>query len=176
MDNNDSIVVIINGKPRSGKDTFCNFVTKYCEEKGMYCDTWSTIDFEKELLEDIVNREYDPKSAIDRSFLSDLKRLLNQYYDITFRDFTNLLDYYKGVFLIHTREWVEILKFQDYCRNNNIKFITVFLSRPEEQNFNNNSDLLCDSKKSMYDIIIENNGTLEDLEENAKQFCESRLF
>lgn len=176
MENNESIVVIVNGKPRSGKDTFCNFVIDYCEEKGMYCDSWSTIDFEKELLEEIVNREYDPKSAIDRSFLSDLKRLINEYYDITFRDFTNLLDIYKGVFLIHTREWAEILKFQEYCDNNDIKFITIFVTRPEEQHFNNSSDLYCDFEKNMYNIIINNDGTLEDLKENAKQFCESRLF
>lgn len=169
-------VVVINGKPRSGKDTFCNFVIKYCEEKGMYCDTWSTIDFEKELLEETVHREYNPKSATDRSFLSDLKRLLNDYYDVTFRDFTNLIEYYEGIFLIHTREWAEILKFQDYCRNNNIKFITVFMERKEQQNFDNESDSLCDFRKEIYDVIIKNNGNLEELEENAKQFCESRLF
>ena len=169
-------VVIINGKPRSGKDTFCNYIVKYCEEKNEYCDVWSTIDFEKELLEEIVNRPYDPTSSIDREFLSEFKRLLNLYYDITFRDFQNLLEFYDGIFLIHTREWAEILKFKDYCVENNIKFITVFLTRPEEQNFTNESDFYCSSTKDMYDILIENNGTLEDLKENAKQFCESRLF
>ena len=97
-------VVIVNGKPRSGKDTFCKYVIDYCEDNDKYCDAWSTIDLEKELLEDAVNRPYNPNSSIDRSFLSDLKRLLNLYYDITFRDFTNLLDLYDGIFLIHTRE------------------------------------------------------------------------
>ena len=169
-------VVIVNGKPRSGKDTFCNFVSEYCEQKEQYCDVWSTIDFEKEILEDVVNRPYNPTSSIDREFLSELKRLLNLYYDITFRDFKNLLEFYDGTFLIHTREWSEILKFEDYCRDNDIKFIKVFVTRQKEQHFNNKSDALCDEEKNLYDVIIENNGTLEDLKRDAEQFCESRLL
>lgn len=172
----NKIVVIVNGKPRSGKDTFCNFVIKYCEENNQYCDIWSTIDFEKEILEEVVNREYDPTSHIDREFLSELKNLFNTYYDITFRDFTNLMEYYDGIFLIHTREWAEILKFEDYCRDNNIKFIKVFVTRSEEKDFNNKSDSRCNEQKDLYDVIINNDGTLKELEENAKQFCESRLF
>jgi uridine kinase len=170
-------VVIINGKPRSGKNTFCDYIVNYCEEKGIFCDVWSTIDFEKEILEEIVNREYDPNNDIDRTFLSDFKQLCNECYDITFRDFKNLLMFYEGIFLVHTREWNEILRFQNYCKENDIKFITVFMSsKNEKDEFTNYSDKFCDNKKNMYDVKIENNGSLEDLEENAKQFCESRLF
>ena len=172
----NKIVVIVNGKPRSGKDTFCNYIIKYCEKNNKYCDTWSTIDLEKELLEDIVNRTYDINSDRDRAFLSELKQLINRYYDITFRDFVNLIEFYDGIFLIHTREWNEIVRFKDYCNEKNIKFITVFLTSPNEKEFNNWSDTFCIDRKDSYDIIINNNGTLEELEENAKQFCESKLF
>ena len=172
----NKIVVIINGKPRSGKDTFCNFVIKHCEENGVYCDSWSTIDFEKELLEDIVNRPYDVTSDNDRAFLSELKQLVNRYYDITYRDFVNLLEYYEGIFLIHTREWAEILRFKDYCDENGIKFITVFVTSPNEKEFSNWSDTFCIDRKNMYDILINNDGTLEELKDYAKEFCESRLF
>lgn len=172
----DKIVVIVNGRPRSGKDTFCKYIIKYCEEKGEYCDTWSTIDFEKELLEEIVNRPYDITSEKDRGFLSEFKQLINRYYDITFRDFVNLLEFYSGIFLIHTREWNEINRFKDYCKENNIKFITVFITSPNEQEFSNWSDTFCIDRKESYDILINNNGTLEDLKKYAEQFCESRLF
>ena len=175
-DMEDKIVVIVNGRPRSGKDTFCNFVIKNCEEKNKNCDVWSTIDFEKELLEDIVNRPYDVNSEKDRAFLSEFKQLVNRYYDITFRDFVNLIEFYDGIFLIHSREWNEINRFKEYCENNNIKFITVFISSPNEKEYNNWSDTFCIDRKNMYDIIINNKGTLEELEEYAKQFCESRLF
>ena len=172
----DKVVVIVNGRPRSGKDTFCKYIVNYCDEKGKYCDIWSTIDFEKELLEDIVNRPYDNSSEKDRGFLSEFKQLINRYYDVTFRDFTNLIDFYDGIFLIHTREWNEILRFKEYCNENNIKFITVFVTSPNEKEYNNWSDTFCIDRKDMYDILINNNGTLKELEEYAKQFCESRLF
>lgn len=170
------IVVIINGKPRSGKDTFCNYIVKKCEENGIYCDVWSTIDFEKEILEEIVNRPYNPESEIDRNFLSELKQLCNESYDITYRDFVNLLEFYEGVFLIHTREWQEILRFKEYCHQHDIKFITVFMSSHNQQEFSNWSDSFCNDYKNRYDYKISNNGTLEELQENAKQFCESELF
>lgn len=172
----NKIVVIVNGKPRSGKDTFCKYILDFCEEHNVYGNVWSTIDLEKELLEDIVNRPYDATSDRDRAFLSEFKQLINQYYDITFRDFVNLLEFYDGVFLIHTREWNEIIRFKEYCENNNIKFITVFVTSPNEQEFSNWSDTFCIDRKDNYDILINNNGTLEELKENAKQFCESRLF
>ena len=172
----DKIVIIVNGRPRSGKDTFCKYIIKYCEEKGEYCDIWSTIDFEKELLEEIVNRPYDVTSEKDRGFLSEFKQLINRYYDITFRDFVNLLEFYNGIFLIHSREWNEINRFKDYCKENNIKFITVFITSPNEQKFSNWSDTFCIDRKEFYDILINNNGTLEDLKKYAEQFCESRLF
>ena len=63
-----------------------------------------------------------------------------------------------------------------YCKENNIKFITVFIFSPNEKEYNNWSDTFCADRKNSYDIIINNNGTLEELEEYAKQFCESRLF
>ena len=169
-------IVIINGKPRSGKDTFSKFIVKYCDEKSILCDVWSTIDLEKEILEEYI-KPYEVNSDIDRGFLHDFKQLLNEYYDITFDDFKVIADDNEGVTLIHSREWNEILRFKKYCEEQNIKFISVFITGKNENNeFTNYSDKFCDNKKNMYDVKIENNGSLEDLEENAKQFCESRLF
>lgn len=174
MDNN--IVVIVNGKPRSGKDTFSKFIVKYCEEKDLSVDVWSTIDFEKDLLYEITRRDYDPNSELDRNFLSELKQLVNHYYNTTFRDFTNILEFFDGIHIVHSREWEEIKDFKSYCKENNIKCITVFIESNRQKEFYNYSDMFCDNEKKLYDIIIQNNGTLEELEENAKQFCDERLF
>ena len=175
----DNIVVIINGKPQSGKDTFCKYVENWCKENEKECTVWSTIDFEKELFIDITGREYDPNSEnieYDRAFLSEFKELLNKYYDVTYESFINLIDFYPGILLVHSREWNEILDFGIYCEENNIPFITVYIDNPNEKEYNNKSDKNCNSNKEEYDVIIHNNGTLKELEENAKQFCESRLF
>ena len=53
-----------------------------------------TESIEKELLEEIVHRQYNPDDEVDREFLSELKQLLNHYYNITFRDFSNLLEFF----------------------------------------------------------------------------------
>ena len=170
-------VVIVNGKPRSGKDSFSKFIVDYCEANGKDCDVWSTIDYEKEILEEIVNREYDPNSDTDRSFLSDFKQLLNEYYDITFNHFSSMLEMFDGIFVVHSREWNEINRFKKYCNENNIEFITVYISSKNERtDFTNYSDKFCDDKKQMYDYKIENNNGLEELKKNAEHFCESRLF
>ena len=175
----NNIVVIINGKPQSGKDTFCKYIEKWCEENEKECTTWSTIDFEKELFIDITGREYNPNSESvehDRAFLSEFKQLLNKYYDTTYESFINLIDFYPGVLLVHSREWDEILNFGLYCEQNNIPFITIYVKNPNEKEYNNNSDKNCNLNIEDYDIIINNDKTLKELEENAKQFCESRLF
>lgn len=175
----NNIVIVINGKPQSGKDTFCKYVEKWCEENEKECTIWSTIDFEKELFADITGREYNLNSETiesDRAFLSEFKQLLNKYFDITYESFINLIDFFPGVLLIHSREWDEILNFGIYCEQNNIPFITLYIDNPNGKEYNNNSDKNCDNNKEEYDIIIENTGTLEELKENAKQFCESKLL
>lgn len=169
-------VIIVNGKPRSGKDTVSKYITEYCEEQGTYCDVWSTIDVEKEILEEYV-KQYDTTSNIDRAFLSDLKQLLNEYYNYTFESFKSIIDLNDGIIIIHTREWEEIQNFKIYCEQNNINFITIFVTgKFQQEMFTNVSDKYCDDYYNHYDYKIHNYGTLEELRENVRNFCESRLF
>lgn len=172
----DNVIIVVNGKPRSGKDSFCKFVADYCEQNNIYCDVWSTIDLEKEILEEYI-KPYDVNSDNDRGFLHDFKQLLNEYYDITFNDFKAIADDNEGITLIHSREWNEILRFKKYCEEQDIKFISVFVTGKNENNeFTNWGDKFCDDKKNLYDYKIENNGSLEDLKKNAEKFCKSKLF
>ncbi len=169
-------IIVINGKPRSGKDTFCKYIANYCDENNIYCDVWSTIDIEKEILEEYI-KIYDSTSDIDRGFLSEFKQLLNEYYDYTFDTFKAIVDFNEGVTIIHSREWNEIKRFKEYCEENGKEFITIYMTGNNESNeFTNYSDKFCDDKKNLYDVKIKNNGTLEELKENAEQFCKQRLF
>lgn len=171
-----NIIIVVNGKPRSGKDTFCKEVINFCEQRNIECDAWSTIDLEKEILEEYV-KPYDVNSDSDRSFLSDFKQLLNEYYDYTFNTFKTIADDNIGVTLIHSREWNEINRFKHYCAEKGIKFISVFITGNNERNdFTNWSDKFCDDRKNMYDYKINNKGSLEDYKKNVEQFCNSELL
>lgn len=172
-------VIIINGKPRSGKDTFCRIVEKFCEEHDQECYTWSTIDFEKELFEEITGREYlpeGPESANDRAFLSEFKQLLNKYFDTTFESFNNMIEFFPGILLVHSREWNEILDFGCHCDMKNIPFTTIFIDNPNEKEYNNSSDKQCNRNVEDYDFVFHNNGTIKEFEENVTKFCESQLL
>ena len=115
----DNTVIVVNGKPRSGKDSFSNFIVRYCDKHSVPCDVWSTIDIEKEILEEYI-KPYDPNSDNDRGFLSDFKALLNEYYDYTFESFKVIVDdSIEGITIVHSREWKEIQRFKEYysyCR------------------------------------------------------------
>ena len=178
MQNNIS-VVIINGKPRSGKDTFCKYIEEYCEELGKDCYTWSSIDNEKEILQEWI-KPYDSDGEwtdTDRAFLSDLKKLLNSYYDYTFDSFRAQMMFSTGIVLIHSREWEEIERFKEYCNDNKIKCMTLFIRNDNlEKNYSNSSDMNCDENEDKYDFHINNHGTLEELKENARKFCNEKLL
>jgi len=173
------IVVIINGKPRSGKDTFCKYVEEWAEDFNKQCYTWSTIDSEKEVLEELLGREYDPDgewSNTDREFLSKFKQLLNKCYDYTFDVFKANLEFIGGIQLIHSREWEEIERMKEYCHDNNIRCITIYMSSKLEKNYNNDSDYLCDTNIDAYEYYINNDKELKDLKKYARDFCNKELL
>ena len=80
------MIIVVNGAPRAGKDTFCEMVQKIMEERvGPYsCRIISTVDFVKEVAKFCGwNGQKTPK---DRKFLSDLKDILTQWDDIPYKD------------------------------------------------------------------------------------------
>ena len=68
------------------------------------------------------------------------------------------------VFFIHTREPEEIKRFKD-----DYGAVTLLIKKNDVvENFSNTSDKNVDNYE--YDFIIENNGTLEELEQKAIDF------
>ena len=168
-------VVVVNGYPLSGKDTFVNFCIHNLNalEKGVG-QNLSTIDLVKSIANSLG---WDGiKTDKDRKFLSDLKRLLKDWNDIPYKTISNemhrLYRYYtehnisenRIVFFIHTREPEEIKRFKD-----DYGAVTLLIKKNDVvENFSNNSDKNVDNYE--YDFVIENNGTLEELEQKAIDF------
>lgn len=165
---------IINGRPRSGKDTFVNFCL---EELGAFGKLISTVDFVKKIATECG---WDGiKDSKNRKFLSDLKDLLTNWGDVPYKKtlqeidmFKFDLDYWdvsdKGVVFIMCREPKEIERFE---RELNAKSVLIRRASVEFEQQSNHADSEVLNHK--YDYIIENNGTVDELKEKAKGFLKN---
>lgn len=173
------MIVVVNGAPRAGKDTFCEMVQRLMEEKvGPYsCKIISTVDFVKGIAKFCGwNGQKNPK---DRKFLSDLKDILTQWDDIPYKDVINSyegmkevwkqLGYKEGkcLYFIMCREPEEIQKFVD-----RIGARTLIIEKGEvnEQIQSNHAD--ANVHNYNYNTYIHNEGTLKDLEKIAYKFTD----
>lgn len=164
-------VVVINGMPRAGKDRFVLFCQKY----KAWCKNISTVDFVKQVASfcgwDGV------KSPKNRAFLSDLKDLLTKWDDVPFKRVLCAAEKFnyeaqaygfstdEVLVFIHCREPQEISKFVNRM---NAKTLLIRRAAVEANDQSNHAD--SEVFNYEYDYIIENNGTLEDLEQAAVAF------
>lgn len=156
-------VVVINGFPQSGKDTFVRLASKYA-----LVMNYSSVDFVKEVARFAGwNGE---KNLHTRKFLSDLKDLLTFLDDIPFkkieermRAFYNMEE--QEILFIHIREPKEIEKLVKYHPD----VITLLIKRPDsEHEFSNHADAMVEEYP--YDFVIANNSSLDFFESKAKEF------
>lgn len=167
-------VIVVNGFPRSGKDTFVNFCL---QELGAFGVAVSTVDFVKDIATECG---WDgTKTPKNRKFLSDLKDLLTEWNDVPWKKVEEVFNYIKvecfqyglkdsDFFLfIHSREPKEIERFQrEYGA------VTILIDRAEvEGEQSNHSDE--EVMNFNYDYIIDNNSSLDVLQERAIQLIES---
>lgn len=157
-------VFITNGSAENGKDSFADFVGKYISTY-----KYSSIDLVKEMFE-VVGVSKKEKTEKKRRLWSDGKDLLTEYDDIPFKDVTSIVTDFKNnkieaeVLLVDIREPEEIARAVEtfgaetiLIRNPNVRKIESNHADQNVENYN-------------YDYIIENDGTLEQLERVAKLF------
>lgn len=174
MNNNDEHinVIIVNGFPQSGKDTF---IQMCLDILGPYGEQISTVDAIKEFAKFAGwNGEKDLQS---RKALSDIKDIMTEWLDLPYKEVkkairsleleadTYGLNYNDFFLFVHSREPDEIKRFVD-----DFGAKTLLIVRPgmEKQELNNHADK--DVLLLNYDYSILNNGSLEKLEESAKFF------
>ena len=166
------ITVIINGFPRSGKDTF----VELCETQtldNVSCILISSVDAVKEAAK-ILGWDGE-KDSKGRNFLSDLKDISTREYDGPMEYMCNKLN--KAVFMNNTvvafmaiREPIEIEKFVKQFSDTK----SIIIKRDSVKGIQScHADI--NVEKAKYDFVINNNGSLEDLEDVAKQFMEDIL-
>ena len=179
-------VFIINGSGGVGKDEFVKMVcdqsyssvgisdTVSIDVKRFDIENYSSISKVKEIAK-LVGWN-GTKTEKDRKFLSDLKLLTTEYNDMPLNDIKKFADEFMNkdglsfpkMLFLHIREPREIAKavkaFKEYnpktiiVKKSNIKHITSNMADRNVYRYN-------------YDITINNDGTLEELEEKAKNFA-----
>ncbi len=164
-------IFIINGSPRSGKDTFVKFVQTY------YPNTinFSSIDFIRWLSVKYFNFNDKVKDEKSRKFLSGFKRILTEYNDFPFNMCCSAINDKNSneVIFLHIRELSEIEKLKNIY--NDIKVVYVDKETDNEY-IGNNSDDNVYQVKEISDIIIHNDNSLEELNKTAKWFVERYIL
>lgn len=164
-------IIVVNGYPESGKDTFVNFCRNIVGEA--YCKNISTVDFVKYIA---AKCGWDgTKTAKNRKFLSDMKDLLTEWNDVPFQKVKKEIDFFRkdlesygvdkhGIVFIHCREPKEIERFEK-----ELGAKSVFIDREKSKKKQSNH---ADSKveNHSYTYKIDNNEDLEHLKEGAKTF------
>ena len=166
----DKQIFIINGSGGVGKDTFVQLVYMRLNEISDCIPTvmnFSSVDKIKEIAKLIGWK--GGKTEKDRKFLSDLKLLSSKYCDMPFQSMKEQIDkFYQDknlkILFLHIREPQEIDRaVKEFnaktilITRNSIKHITSNTADKNVFNYN-------------YDIIIENNGTIEDLRKTVDDF------
>lgn len=154
-----SKIIVINGMAMVGKDTFVNL----CHEINQNIIQISTIDFVKSVAKFAGwNGVKDEKS---RKFLSDLKDILEEYNDIPNKKIDEFISARpNNIIFIHAREPHNIAYYKEkynavtlLITNPNVK--TIISNHADKNVFNYD-----------YDYIIENNNTLAELKNKAREF------
>ena len=158
-------IYITSGVGRSGKDTFCEFISKYIPTY-----KYSIVDLPKEAAK--VLGWDGGKTEKDRKFLSDVMDLSTDYNDAPFKDVLSLVTDFKNskdfdeydVLIIDMRDPKDIARAVETFGAE-----TILVRKPDAKKIeSNHADR--DVENYKYDYIIENDGTLEQLQNVAEFF------
>lgn len=156
-------VIVINGLPRSGKDTFVN----YCKNSNAKIYNLSTVTDIKRKAK-LIGWD-GQKDSRGRRLLSDLKDAMTLYNDSPFQSIVDEVKTHineeNSICFIHCREPEEIERFV-----NELNAKTLFIRRAAADNVvsNHADERVYDFD---YDFVYANDGTLEQLEKDAISFA-----
>ena len=157
-------IYITNGSAENGKDSFAEFVSKYITTY-----KYSSIDLVKDMFE-VVGISKENKTEKKRRLWSDGKDLLTKYDDIPFKDIVSIVTDFKNNKIETEVLFIDIRESDEIARA--VKTFgaeTILVRNPNVRKIvSNHADR--DVENYKYDYIIENDGTLEQLNKVAEYF------
>lgn len=166
------LVIIINGAGGVGKDTICSVLRDHFKT----C-TYSAITPIKRIAREIGWE--GKKTDRDRKMLSDLKDICTEYNNLPFKYMSEKLEettvYKIDVVIFHIREPEEIDKFKQYviAQGHTCKTLLIRSERVQ-QSYGNHAD--DDVENYPYDMVYQNDGTLENLDRDFMTFLEKEMY
>ncbi|QXV74736.1 deoxynucleoside monophosphate kinase [Rhizobium phage RHEph22] len=167
-------VIIINGYPQSGKDTFANEVIDYLTNYDWSGANISSIKPVWEMLK-AQGIPMDNKTPAERALAAEVKAALNRYNRFADRmacfTVVDSLAQNNSITFLHIREPDSIA----YCRRtlaiyNNLEVKTLFIDRPgANKRMGNPVDEGVENY--IYDFRITNSGSLNDFKAQAIEFA-----
>lgn len=159
-------IFILNGVGTSGKGVFAEFVNKYIPTH-----KYSIAELPKKAAK-ILGWDGESKTEKDRKFLSDIVDLSTEYSDAPFKDVESLVIDFKNNPFGNSLMLIDMRDPKDITRA--VKTFgaqTLLIRNPRvKQIESNHADRNVENYE--YDYIIENNGTLAQLDAVAKEFVE----
>lgn len=163
--NDKKVVIVINGTGGCGKDTFVKLVSKVAEKSLKGVENTSSIDPIKDAAMHLGWK--GAKDDASRKFLSDMKKLSEQYNDYPFLYMQERYKYFmsgkESILFLHIREPENIKKAVEAFGAK-----TLLVTRAGVEVNSNESDANVLNYK--YDYVVENNSSIEDLEAAAERF------
>lgn len=170
-------IIIVNGRPRAGKDTLIGFMQNHLREAGVPTMAFSSIDPVRDLLTG-AGFDLSGKTEADRKLLAVVGAAVEEHShwrtqacidEIVSFD----LNYGGGVVFLHIREPANIERIRQWVADVGLEMgfsmTTVLLRSNREELVNSNgADASVDDVD--YDYRLENNGTPELLSWTAKMF------
>lgn len=174
QETNRTVIVVVNGYPRSGKDTFVEMASDRLSQLAWSTYSSSSIDFAKKITAD-AGIDEDPKTPEKRALWSAIKDAFEKYDRHASRmimgealRLMQKMTCSQQAWFIHARE-PDAIEFMKSLAVD-CEFYTVFVHRSAAERVTSNaSDMGVED--FAYDFTINNESTLEDLQKVSRDFA-----
>lgn len=159
----EKLILVVNGKPRAGKDTFALLLSEY-----EYVYKYSIIEKVKGIAIDCGWK--GGKTEKDRKFLADLKALTDEYDDTSFKDVMEKIEAFVedeiegDIFIVDMREAKDIDRIREFAT-----VTTVYIENENVPDITSN-EADANVADYDYDFVITNNGSMEDFRRVVEAF------
>lgn len=170
------VAIVINGHPRSGKDTVCQIVIQRLQAYGWRGHSISSVDPIRDMFRGL-GLPVDRKTPAERDLLAEVQSALNRYDWWAIKECARMVrarfcDESRRSILcfVHIREPEAIQKFRELMTEQGIEIYTLFVDRKDAERVSSNA---ADARveNMTYDLTIDNNSTLHDLAINCTELA-----